>query len=396
MSDDQMSFTARWVLPAAADPIANATVRVTNGFISDIHTAHDPSAVDPGNVAVIPGLINAHTHLEFSDLQQPLRPADRFTDWIRTVVAHRRESDAEIDQFIDDGISESIASGVTTIGEIATRDWSPDANDSARIVAFRECIGATSDGVDDQLAVARQHVSAPRTDRLIPGISPHAPYTVHADLFYGLTKLARDHAAPIAMHLFESSDEMRFLQQADGPFVELLQQFGVWEPSRATSMLQPMDYLSELATCPHSLIVHGNYLTDDECRFIAQQESLSVVFCPRTHEYFGHSPHPWQRLLAEGANVTVGTDSRASNPDLSVFEELKWLARSFPNVAGQTILQLATSNAARAIGLTNCGNIQVGQPAEFTLIRLPDIDGNPYELLFHPDSHVISRPVSLF
>jgi cytosine/adenosine deaminase-related metal-dependent hydrolase len=391
-SNKQASVKARWVFPGDADPIADATVEFDDGLVAAIHSANHPPALDLGNAAIIPGLINAHTHLEFSDLKQPLGPACRFTDWIRMVVAHRRESDVDIDQVIKAGIAESVAAGTTTIAEIATRDWNPDANDSARIVAFRECIAATSDGVDDQLAAAAKHAALPRSDRFIPGLSPHAPYTVHPDLFRGLTQLARNHTLPIAMHLFETRDELRFLQHADGPFVELLQQFGVWEASRATTMLQPMDYLNELATCSKSLIVHGNYLTDDECHFIAQNRSLSVVYCPRTHAWFGHSPHPWQRLLSIGANVTIGTDSRASNPDLSVFEELKWLARSFPTVAGRTILQMATLNAARALGLTHCNAIRTGQSAELTFVRLPDVNGDPFELLFHPDSQVISHP----
>ena len=392
MSDRTRSITARWVFPGSSEPIADSTIQISDGLIEDIHSSADPNAEDAGNVAVIPGLINAHTHLEFSDLRAPLGPVDSFTGWIQSVVSHRRGSDSNVDEIIADGIAESAAAGTTTIGETATQSGQPAAKSpggSPRIVSFRECLAATMDSVADQLKIATDHLLQRATDRFIPALSPHAPYSVCNELFYGLTKLARERNVPLAMHLFETPEEMQFLDKADGPFVDMLQTFGVWDSSRATSMLQPMDYLKELATCPHALVVHGNYLTSEQCEFIGGHDNISVVFCPRTHAYFNHSPHCWQHLLAAGANVAIGTDSRASNPDLSVFEELKWLARRFPEIDRRIILQMATVNSAWAMGLCDSGQLEVGLNAEMTVVQLPDADGDPYELLFHPDSRVV-------
>ena len=136
--------------------------------------------------------------------------------------------------------------------------------------------------------------------------------------------------------------------------------------------------------------MHGNYLTDEECQFVAQHGSLSIVYCPRTHAYFNHQPHPWQRLVGMGANVVIGTDSRASNPDLSVFAELQWLVANTTKPNRQAILKLATSNAARAMRLDG-STLAIGAIADFSCIGLPDRQGDAFDLLFD----AASQPVEL-
>ena len=148
------------------------------------------------------------------------------------------------------------------------------------------------------------------------------------------------------------------------------------------------------------LVVHGNYLSDEDIQFLAaHRDHMSVVYCPRTHAYFGHAPHPLPRLLAAGITVALGTDSRASNPDLSLLGEMRYIARHVPGISPADVLSLGTSQGMRALGLEGSGDLSVGSRADFAVIALPD-DGaedalaDPHEAIFASDLPTIATYVA--
>lgn len=366
---------ARIVFPGDAAPIECGTIVIESGRIVEVHTRPDSAAVDLGNVAVIPGLINVHTHLEFSDLAEPLSPPNPFLDWIRAVVTHRRARVEPTAAIIARGVRESIASGTTTLGEIATDDdvGSATAGAATKIVRFRELIGFAAGQIEPQLEIARRHLTSEPGDRVLHGISPHAPYSVHPELFRGLVRLAVEQRAPIAMHLAETLDEIEFLESGSGPFVELLKQFGIWEPEAVSPGTRPLEYLRELAKADSALAIHGNYLNDDELDFLAGNPHVALVYCPRTHAYFGHSRHPWRELNARGGLVAIGTDSRASNPDLSLWRELQFLHERNPDLGVAELIQYGTINGACALGIDNeTGSLSPDKSADLAIISLDD------------------------
>jgi aminodeoxyfutalosine deaminase len=385
---------ARWVFPGDREPIENGTVVVEDGRIVDIHDRHDPAAVDLGHAAILPGLVNTHTHLEFSDLPQPIQPSAPFTDWIRQLVAHRRGRAGDPGAIVRQGLHESARHGTTLIGEIATEGWSPHAwaADCPRTVVFRELIGFQPEQIPVQLAAAREHLErADRTcePRLLRGLSPHAPYSVHPDLFHGLVELAAEFQAPAAVHLAETRAELEFLAQGTGEFARLLDNFAIPHDGVIPHGSRPLDYLEALARLDRVLVVHGNYLSADEIDFLAGRPQFSVVYCPRTHAYFGHEPHPWRELLERDVNVSLGTDSRGSNPDLSVWRELLSLHRSHPEVAPRVLLRLGTLSGARALGLeAETGSLSIGKSADLAILPLPPpqtvgvAESDPFALLF--------------
>jgi len=212
---------------------------------------------------------------------------------------------------------------------------------------------------------------------------------VHFDLLQQLMPLAVNHNAPVAMHLAETKEELQLLSGLGGPFAKMLMEYNLWQPDLFTALKMPLDYLKELANAPHALVIHGNYLNQHEIDFIARNSNLTVVYCPRTHAWFRHDPHPWQRLLAAGARVALGTDSRASNPDLSLFGELKFLQMQFPNVSPQQLLQLGTCNGTDALGARQ-HDIAAGSAANLAVVQLPEFDsGDAWTLLWHRNSSVI-------
>jgi cytosine/adenosine deaminase-related metal-dependent hydrolase len=187
------------------------------------------------------------------------------------------------------------------------------------------------------------------------------------------------------MHLAESLDELQLLKSGDGPLVDFLEELDAWDPEAIPRGIRPINYLRQLAMARRSLVIHGNYLSYDEIGFAgAHNAQMSVVYCPRTHEYFGHAPYPLQQMLDAGVNVCLGTDSRASNPDLGLWQEMRTVALRHPDVSPESILRMGTANGARALGFGNQTGVLVrGRRADLTLVRLAsDSVYDPWSSLF--------------
>jgi len=194
------------------------------------------------------------------------------------------------------------------------------------------------------------------------------------------------------MHLAESREELEFLRDGSGPFRELLESRGGFDPSARPRGSRPLGELRCLSQAHRALVIHGNYLDDDEIEFVGQhRHQMAVVFCPRTHSWFGHDPYPLEKLLAAGAVVALGTDSRASSPDLSLLAEMRHVARSFPSLSRTTILELGTLGGAKAFGREmEIGTLQPGNWADLTAIHLPDdAQADPHERLIDGDGGVV-------
>lgn len=382
------SLTARWVFPVSSPPLENGVIEIESGRISAVHNRPPRrDVVDCGNVALIPGLVNTHTHLEFSDLRCPIEPALPFTAWIKSLVGHRRAQPATA-AVIQQGLAECRDTGTTHIGEIATQDWPTETyhDPGLQTIVFRELIGMLPDRAAAQLEIARQWLAepAPNGSSVTRGLSPHAPYSVHPDLYRDLIQLAVEKQAPVAIHLAETLAELEFLDRGTGEFVEMLQRFNAWDPQSIPRGSRPLDYLKPLESVRRALVIHGNYLSAPEFDWLENHLQVSVVYCPRTHAYFQHAPHPWQVLLARGINVALGTDSRGSNPDLSLWGEMQFLVRRFPKVDPAGILAMGTQRGASALGHgTETGSLEPGKQANLAYVSLPESGVNdPHQLLF--------------
>jgi cytosine/adenosine deaminase-related metal-dependent hydrolase len=218
---------------------------------------------------------------------------------------------------------------------------------------------------------------------------------VHPELLKRLVALACDQNLPVAMHLAESREELQLLRDGTGPFQQLLDGRSMWDPDAIPRNSRPLDYLRVLSEAPRALVIHGNYLDDEEIAFLAEyRDRLSVVYCPRTHTYFGHEPYPLEKMLGAGVRVVLGTDSRASNPDLSLLAEMRFVAKRFPSLAPAAILEMGTQASADALGFGNeVGSIGPGKFADLIALPCPTSD-DPLEAILHGDaqpSHVFVR-----
>jgi cytosine/adenosine deaminase-related metal-dependent hydrolase len=188
------------------------------------------------------------------------------------------------------------------------------------------------------------------------------------------------------MHLAESREEIEWLRSDGGPLRELLQDLGAWRPGRFGGG-RPLDYLHALAQADRALVIHGNYLDDEEIAFLAaHRRRMAVVYCPRTHAWFDHDPYPLARMLAAGVTVALGTDSRASSPDLSLLAEMQDVARRHPEIEPRAVLEIATLGGARALGREHSiGSLAPGKRAGLAVVALPEgRAADPHELLVDP------------
>ena len=374
---ESRTYTARWILPVAGPPLERGTITVRGDKIESVDPAGARSTdEDFGEAIIIPGLVNAHTHLDLSGAAGrtvPV-PGEAFPTWLTRVIGFRQSRTPEqVDADIRLGLGESLRAGVTLVGDIAAGGLSWPALSIAplRAVVFWELIGTTPDRFQTSLHTALLGMATqPNTPACRWGRSPHAPYTVHRRGY----ELAAQLPGIQAVHLAESAEEMELLRSRSGPFVPFLQALGVWEPDGL--IRDPAEFLR---TDPdlRSLFIHGNFLPGDTLLSTNQ----SVVICPRTHAAFGHPQHPFREFLARGVNVCVGTDSLASNPDLDVLAELRELHRRYPAVPGRTLLEMATSNGAKALGFdADCGTLEAGKSADFVVLPCGST-GDPYSEL---------------
>jgi len=190
--------------------------------------------------------------------------------------------------------------------------------------------------------------------------------------------LSQRQSVPLTIHLAESREELELLEHHRGPFVPFLSELEVWD---AQGLAGGVDAVLQLnAAAGKVLFVHGNYLTPP----VSLPPGASVVFCPRTHAAFGHQAHPFRQLLADGVRVVLGTDSLASNPDLDVLAEARFLREQYPDVAGPVLLRMVTLSGAEALGWEQeTGSLLPGKSADLIVLPLPgEATGDPYVRVF--------------
>jgi aminodeoxyfutalosine deaminase len=397
-----MIVKARFVVPVDGPPIENGTVHFEGGHIVAVGPASQfavRGVIEYGDAVILPGFVNAHTHLELSLLAGRVPPSSDFVDWLRRLIAARTEdlqsADDAAEYFVRAvrvGITESVSSGVTTVGDITAspRITRPVLADSPiRALSFGEVIAM---GKGRDLLPMRLNAAADfehQSERLRVGVSPHAPYSVEPAGLRECGQRARVADMPLCVHMAETADEERFIRSGEGPFAEFLADLGLWDENIAHSDCTPVELLGATGVLgSQTLLAHANYVSDHDIELIAAA-GASVVYCPRTHAAFGHPPHRVRDMLRAGVNVCLGTDSLASNPSLSILDELRFLHSEWHDVAPDDLLAMGTIRGARALGFgDSVGSLAPGKSADLAVIPLPPSAMDWHEILSSPQSPV--------
>jgi len=401
-------FTARWIVPISSRPIANGAVVVDDGRIVDFGPAADvlEDAGDApvralGAVAIMPGLVNAHCHVELSWMRDDPPSATGYTNWVRELVQLRDDEDEERAQTAAQAAIEQMTQrGTVAVGDVANRSWTAPmlARSDLHAVVFHELLGFKSDEAEQTLAAGIARVAEMREHPDVAGaagrvsiaISPHALHTNSAALLRGIATHAKSTHERISIHLAESSDELEMLTKGEGPFPAFLQERGAWEPDWTPPGLSPVEFLNRVGLLnSQTLVAHAvHLLAEDHAKL--QTHDMTVVTCPRSNRNLGVGRAELHRLLVEGIPVALGTDSMASVPDLDLFAELQALCAEHSDVPPAAALRMATLNGAQALGLQGeLGSIDTGKLARLVVVP---VDSDAKE----PFSAICSNPETIW
>jgi aminodeoxyfutalosine deaminase len=376
-------YRADWILPITDEPLRNTWLAVDRGRVVALGRPDDrggADVVDLGRTVVLPGLVNAHTHLELSYLRNAVHPATRFVDWIHQLMARRREfadpSDPVILHAAREGIRESRAAGTALVGDISNTLVTVPllAEGGMPALVFHELLRFNEPDPVGRVQRARQQLQAlPPVDDVRVSLAPHAPYSVAPLLFRAIrADLDRHPFERSTVHLNESAEEVRFIRHGDGPWRDLLQQLGTWSGEWKPPGTTPVAYLADAGFLDKRvLVVHAVQCTAGDLARLAAL-GCPIAACPRSNRHVGVGSPPLEAFYAAGIDVALGTDSLASVEDLSIFGELAEARRIAPRVPASRLLESATRTGARALGFdAEFGSIEPGKRAALLAVSVP-------------------------
>jgi len=405
-----MILRARVVFPLTGSAIRDGAVVVRGNRILRVQPwrelNHSPAlsrrnlaeTIDLGDVILLPGLVNAHCHLDYTHMAGQLPPPKQFTDWLKAIT--ETKSGWDYSDYADSwgaGAQMLVRTGTTTVADIeAVPQLLPEAWESTplRVISLVEMIGISNRRLPEAILedVLRKLDSLP-TGRCQVGLSPHAPYSTLPELLRLSARASRVHKYPVAIHVSESAPEYAMFKLRSGPMFDWMRKSG--RDMADCGLGTPLEHVDRSGLLNRRVMaVHLNHLGRKDASLLARR-AAHVVHCPRSHKYFSQRPFALGRLLRAGVNVCLGTDSLASvyrrhgqRIELSMFDEMRSFAERFPRLSPRRILEMATLNGARALGLAGkIGEISRGAYAD--LIAVPfrgDLRDVPNAILRHTDS----------
>jgi len=378
----ELILKADYILPLIILPIKNGAIYIKDGVIIECNTFSkilniDKRVVELKNVCLLPGFVNAHTHLELTNLKGKITYKNSFIQWIRDIIeAKRYWNEKDYINSLKLSIKNLVATGTTTVVDITTSGLSPQVLFSSNLRGriYKEITGFKSEMITPVISDLKEYLSNLQSTNLVDfGLAPHAPYSVNHQLFIKLANLAKKYNLPISIHLAESKEEIEFLTQGTGEVINLLKELNVWENDWKSPGLTSVKYLNSLNIFDSNVIgVHLNYIDEEEIE-ILKEKRVGVIHCPKSHKFFQREDFPIQKLIDKGIIVALGTDSLASNDSLSMLEEMKELKKRYKNLSSEVILQLAIINGAKILGFDDkIGTLQSGKRADVIGIKIPN------------------------
>lgn len=333
-------------------------------------------AVDLRDHILIPGLVNAHCHLDLTSVGPVSKgESDDFVDWLQLVRTHRPQDEVSVAASVRRGIELSLLGGVVAVGDIAgcarsgpsLTPWRTLRKSPLEGVSFVEFFGFGR-GMKARLEAVERVLQSAGEDRSMLGLHPHAPYSVNVPAYERAIDLAERWNLPVCTHLAESLDERVFVADAGGPQRAFLESLGIWDEGELAHVgrgRHPVEHLEPVLCRRRWVLAHVNDCPDEAIQTLART-GASVVYCPRAHRYFGFGasvgPHRYRVMMERGVSVCLGTDSIINLPAgtddpqrgrMSVLDEARVLYQE-DGVAGPTLLAMMTTNGARALGMEAC------------------------------------------
>ena len=391
-------YAAKHLLPVASAPIQSGAVATHEGRIVAVGRRRDVVKAHPGvevrelgDAVIVPGFVNAHTHVELSFMNGDPPAGGTFMSWIRDLVVRRSQvAPSEAAEAATKSIEGMLARGTVAVGDVANEAWVAPllARSTLHGLAFYELFGFRAADTEAMLDKAAARLDAIDSDpavraaapRITTVLTPHAAHTTSYPLLKALGGRAIASAEVLSIHVAESEEETQLLRDGTGAFKDFLIERDAWEPGWKAPGLTPVEYLDRLGVLtPRTLAVHCVHLDHQDVSRL-QARGVTVVTCPRSNQRLGVGKAPVSKLMASGIPVALGTDSLASSPDVDVFTEIAHLRQDHPGLSPAAALRIATLNGARALGMGDAlGSIEVGKRDLLAVVGLNDPNDDPLE-----------------
>ena len=375
----------RALLTQSGEPIENGELVVEEGTILEVSPQISQKKIEAtlnlSDHLLMPGFVNAHSHLGLTALAKKLSSSKNFASWIRDLIPlNSALSDAERMDGIQKGAREMKYSGVTGLADYVADPALLDSigNLGFRSVLFLEVIGFQEKRAKD-LADKVETILKSHNSKWNLGIAPHAPYSVSEKLFRQLDKLSKEYGCLLSTHLAETDEETLFTEKGEGPLADLLKDRQAFDESWKAPAKSPVRFLKSLGTLNEMIAVHCNFIDEDINAVHA------AVFCPKSTQWFGRFHFlPVRKMLDAGIFVALGTDSMASNDSLNFLEEIRVADKLLPDVSRKEILRMATRFGAEILRFP-CGQIKPGTKGDLIGFKTgPDYRGDWNDIPFEP------------
>jgi cytosine/adenosine deaminase-related metal-dependent hydrolase len=360
---------------------------VRTGKAPEILKDHHGAVVDLGEVAAMPGLINAHCHLDYTLMRGALLPAKSFSRWVKRINALKRSlTDNDYLRATLLGFAELQRNGITTVLNIVSTPQIFPLLPPPQIRAwfFLELIDVRPRPWIEEHVFGSWLFLSGNGDRLGGfGLSPHAPYTASAKMYEVALECSRSLKMLITTHVAESSEEYAMFAESSGELYDFLQQLG--RPMKDCGSTSPLRHLIENRLIgPDCIVAHLNELDDRDLELLSRPEwrDLQIVHCPKSHRFLHQKRFPLEALVERGLNICLGTDSLASNDSLSLFSEMRTAKRIYPTLSARELVEMVTLRPARALKLPrDLGRIAPGFLADSIAVPFKGPTSNVFEAI---------------
>ncbi len=366
-SSEPSVHRAGWVIADKNTIIRNGYIKVQDGYITETGKGRrvpNDHEIDYGEGVILPGLVNAHTHLELSALKDAVQTTAGFHAWVKELIAKRADLDPEtLKQGAVSGMRDLLSSGCAVVGEISTLGITQDLFSESVLsgVWFQEILGNPWNPVLKCRKGTRQHLS----------VAGHAPHTTSPDILKKLKALSLREKLPFSIHLSESEDERSFFEQGRGQWADFLTERGIDFSGWGIPGKTPVAHADNLGLLDsQTLAVHVNYADEEDLRIISEK-NVFVCLCLRSNARLHDRIPDVKGLMKKKIKLCLGTDSLASVETLSIFDEMAYAAEKFPSIPPGEILAMATENGAAALGFPGVlGSLLPGGMGVFQYIPL--------------------------
>lgn len=380
--------------PVTAEPIKKGCAVVEDGRIVSTGTSEEftderlqkegiGKVVDLTSYILLPGFVNAHSHLQLSGLKGKFPYEGDYVRWISNVARFNVEHpDGSDEEAVTSAIEEMKNSGITAVGDIATSANHASALLKSKIksVVFIESICPLEERAEEESRRVHSEVKKILKSGRRAGISPHAPHTISLKLYKLLGDMAKDMDIPVMTHVAETAEETDYIKDGNGAYIDMLRSRNLLPENFSGTGKYPLELLAGEGLLSSVLTTHLNEIGEEDVALLKSSGGVPI-FCPGSMKWFGRQKvMPLDKILDEGLTPALGTDSLASNGSLSMLDELRRAAEYFPKLPRERFIEMATVNGAKALSL-NCGSIEPGMDADLIAFRKKGA-ADPLDTLF--------------